>query len=77
MTRGEIGFAVGTADWAEFVPNAVAGSLAGRHEAGNPAETSFARERCLEAKEAISQTSCQLEIIIALQMHSKKIILPR
>lgn len=34
VTRGEIRFTVGTTDWTEFVPIAVAGSLAGRLEAG-------------------------------------------
>lgn len=34
MTRGKIRFTIGTANRAELVPNAVAGSLAGRLETG-------------------------------------------
>lgn len=38
VTRGEIRFTVGAADWTKFVPIAVAGSLAGRLEARESAE---------------------------------------
>lgn len=39
VTRREVRSTVDAADWTEFVPIAVAGSFAGRLEAGDPAET--------------------------------------